>query len=122
MPSRPKRWSGLFILVLVGLGNSALAGGGPENVAIVVNSDSWASLTVANEYVRLRQIPSCNVVYLSSPALARTRITVDEFRNEILLPVMGEIRRRGLETQIDYVVRSVPSSLGNWFIAPFTVK
>ncbi len=83
-----------------------MAGGGPENVALVVNQDSWASLTIANKYIRLRQIPACNVIYLSSPALARSHISVDEFRNEILIPVMGEIRRRGLETQIDYVVYS----------------
>src|SRR6185436_3166795 len=43
---------------------SAHAGIGPQNVAVVVNSESWASLAIANEYVRLRSIPACNVIYL----------------------------------------------------------
>ena len=46
--ARPRRW----------------AGGGPENVLLVVNSASWASQAVANQYIRLRHIPAGNVCYL----------------------------------------------------------
>jgi hypothetical protein len=51
----------LLLLILPSL---ALAGGGPENVALVVNADSPDSVAVAGEYVRLRQIPALNVISL----------------------------------------------------------
>ncbi|HUU91976.1 MAG TPA: hypothetical protein VM238_12295, partial [Phycisphaerae bacterium] len=74
--------------VMVGcLSADARAGGGPENVAVVVNADSWASLAVANEYVALRRIPPGHVIYLSSlPSFER--VTVDDFRSRILMPVL----------------------------------
>src|SRR5688572_8305893 len=47
------------------LGPSAtLAGLGPENVFLVVNRASWASQTVANYYVELRQIPASNIYFM----------------------------------------------------------
>nr|CAI78841.1 conserved hypothetical protein [uncultured bacterium] len=81
------------------------AGGGPENVALVVNAESWASLAVANEYIRLRRIPATNVIYLDYlPDFERTDI--DTFRFRILVPVLDALERRGLAAQIDYVVYS----------------
>ena len=44
---------------------TAQAGGGPENVFVVVNSASWASQSVANHFIKLRDIPPVNV-YLNS--------------------------------------------------------
>ena len=44
----------------------AFAGGGPQNVLVVVNGSSQSSLEVANEYQRLRNIPERNVFYLQS--------------------------------------------------------
>jgi hypothetical protein len=84
---------------------SAHAGGGPENVMVVVNSDSWMSLSVANHFVRLRSIPASNVVHLSDiPDFER--ISVDQFRAQILRPVLKAIESRGLGQQIDYAVYS----------------
>ena len=40
----------------------ARAGGGPENLFLVVNAASWASQSVANHYVELRKIPPINVL------------------------------------------------------------
>ncbi|HJN15019.1 MAG TPA: hypothetical protein QGH10_06005, partial [Armatimonadota bacterium] len=42
------------------------AGGGPENALIVVNANSEDSVVIADEYVRLRGSPACNVVRLES--------------------------------------------------------
>ena len=42
----------------------AYGGGGPENIFLVVNRQSWASQTVANHYIHLRKIPPGNVLYL----------------------------------------------------------
>jgi len=83
----------------------AEAGVGPENTAVVVNADSWASLTVANEFVHLRQIPPDNVVYLSGlPDFEQT--TVDAFREQLLKPVLDTLAQRGLTEQIDCVAYS----------------
>ena len=67
------------------------AGGGPENVAVVVNGDSWASLTIANEFIRLRQIPPDNVIILHNlPDIEQ--VTVEDFRSAILGPVLKAMR------------------------------
>ena len=51
----------LGILVILCSQHLAFTGGGPENVLIVVNQDSWASKYIANEYAELRNIPSTNI-------------------------------------------------------------
>lgn len=84
----------------------AIAGLAPENVAVVVNGQSWASLTVANEYVRLRGIPPCNVIVLKGLSNIETT-DVDHFRKEILAPVFAAINSRGLAKQIDCIAYSV---------------
>src|SRR5262245_56365735 len=43
---------------------TAAAGGGPENVLLLVNSNSASSQYIANTYIQLRKIPPCNVVYV----------------------------------------------------------
>ena len=42
----------------------APAGGGPENVLLVVNGDSAVSMQIANRYVELRDIPQEHVIRL----------------------------------------------------------
>ncbi len=84
---------------------AARAGGGPENVALVVNADSWASQTVANAFIDLRHIPAGNVIYLRDlPSFEHAG--VGEFRARVLGPVLEAIRNRGLQDQIDYIVYS----------------
>ena len=83
----------------------ARAGGGPENVFVVVNEDSWASLALANEYVHLRQVPPGNVLYLKDLG-SFEHIGVDDFRTRILHQVLQAIENRGLAEQIDCVVYS----------------
>ncbi len=83
----------------------ARAGGGPENVLVVVNSASWASQAVANEFIHLRRIPSSNVCYLDwDQGFGSTDVAT--FRRQILIPALEHIHRRGLDDQIDYVVYS----------------
>jgi len=93
-----------FVLLPV-LGGTALAGGGPENLFLVVNEDSWASQTVANEYVHLRRIPAGNVFYLDGlPSFEST--DVNAFREKILEPVFAAIEHRNLAREIDTIVYS----------------
>ncbi|MEQ8838730.1 MAG: hypothetical protein RID07_18140, partial [Lacipirellulaceae bacterium] len=95
----------LVLAAAISVQRLALAGGGPENVFLVVNPKSEDSLTVANHYQDLREIPASNVFYLSwNPARKTTR--PKNFREEILRPIIDEINERKLGGQIDMVVYS----------------
>ena len=95
------------VVFLLSLGEVAgvWAGGGPENVLLVVNPRSPASLAIANHYARLRQIPPDNLLYLPWDPKSTTT-DVDTFRREILGVVLHAIQERRLADQIDYVVYS----------------
>ena len=83
------------------------AGGGPENCLVVVNPESWASLTVANHFIHNRRIPDCNVVYQSFNLERRDDMTdVETFREKLLKPVLAAVRDRGLDKQIDCIAWS----------------
>ena len=83
----------------------AAAGGGPENLLLVVNPKSPDSLKIANHYIHLRQIPPGNVFYLPwDPAVDSA--SIDDFRSQILNPIIEAIHSRRLSAQIDYVVYS----------------
>ncbi len=84
---------------------TAWAGGGPENVFLLVNPRGAQSMEVANAYIALRRIPPNNVFYLPTPPRA-VRMTGLDFREKILKPTLEEIDRRGLSGHIDYVVYS----------------
>ncbi|MCL4202698.1 MAG: tetratricopeptide repeat protein [Pirellulaceae bacterium] len=84
-----------------------LAGGGPENVAVVVNADSFASLAVANAFVAGRKIPSGNLIYLPLGDLPDFEtVDVATFRQRILRPALETLDARGLAPQIDCLVYS----------------
>lgn len=87
------------------LPSPAGAGGGPENVLLVVNSRSWASLTVANHYARLRDVPAANVVHLDWDGNIE-RVNLTTFRDRILRPVLSALESRKLADHVDYVVYS----------------
>lgn len=96
---------GLAVVLCCGISGDCRGGGGPENIFLVVNSASPDSLTVANHYIDLRQIPPQNVFYLPwkrSTAGTSGRV----FRDEILKPVLDEMNQRKLGGQVDYVVYS----------------
>jgi hypothetical protein len=81
------------------------AGGGPENVFLVVNPRSADSMTIANYYIHLREIPPGNIFYLSWDP-QREEVAIGDFRNALLKPILDAIRTRRLAGQIDYVVYS----------------
>ncbi|CAK9073420.1 Uncharacterized protein SCF082_LOCUS38288 [Durusdinium trenchii] len=96
----------IALLVHLAVGAVVLAGGGAENCVVVVNQNSWASKTVANHFIQLRNVPSCNVVYVDWDEGVETT-DVDSFRSKILTPVLTTIAGRHLDSQIDYVIYSV---------------
>ncbi len=106
------KFSGCFLstgivsaVVLFGSAPLAFAGGGPENVFLVVNARSESSQTIANHYVAWRDIPDRNVLHLPWTG-SRQRVSVVRFRTLILEPIRLAIRQRGLGRQIDYIVYS----------------
>jgi uncharacterized protein (TIGR03790 family) len=93
-------------LALCGLGAAhARAGGGPENVLLMVNSNSQSSLEIANEYIQLRHIPLSNVVYVDWQGPLDDCGAI-RFRDQILNPAIAAIKDRQLGAQIDYIVYS----------------
>jgi len=96
-----------LLLLVVGCAwpQAALAGGGAENVFVVVNPRSWASQTIANHYVKLRGVPARNVFYVDWSVWVG-HVAVNDFRKYLLGPVLQEIEKRGLGHQIDYIAYS----------------
>lgn len=83
----------------------AIAGGSPETTLLVVNADSPLSLTVANIYTRLREIPGNHVVWLHDiPSLGK--IDIKTFRERIWAPVRKYMDKQGLAEDIDSIVYS----------------
>jgi hypothetical protein len=92
---------------------NAFAGGGPEGLFLVVNSRSWASLSVANHFIALRGLPPSHVLHLDWEG-NNERVELATFRERLLAPVLEAIEDRGLEGQIDCVAWSsdFPWSIG----------
>jgi hypothetical protein len=81
------------------------AGGGPENLLLVVNAHSEASLTIANHYCQLRHIPPGNVLLLDWQG-STDSVDIETFRQKILAPALQAAAERDLGEQIDYVIYS----------------
>lgn len=87
------------LVVLLLLASASRAGGGPETTVVVVNARSPVSHIVANEYIKLRDIPRTNVVYLKSvPHLGV--ITLDEFKTLIWRPIKEHIELHCTEIRL----------------------
>ncbi len=99
-------WLTLASLVLLSLAPQPVrAGGGPENVLLLVNANSDSSKTIANCYIEMRQLPASNVVYVDWKGGPKA-CTGKALLNDILGPAFDAVRDRHLEAQIDYIVYS----------------
>ena len=94
-----------FMAVCLGAICPDLRAGTPENLLLLVNENSDSSKLIANHYIRWRNIPPSNVVYLRGIP-DRVQITVEQFRELILKPTIEQIEQRQLAAQIDYIVYS----------------
>ena len=91
------------LLLAFAWAGAARAGGGPENLFLVVNASSPDSVAVANAYAALRGIPPINVLML--PWREGTEsVSIATFRSELLDPVLQAIDGRRLAPQINCVV------------------
>ncbi len=97
---------GFAFAALMSCGSAELfAGGGPENVVLVVNADSASSKLLANHYIQLRKIPARNVIYLND--IPDNEVASwKHCKSRIFEPLIKEIDRRKLGGSIDYIVYS----------------
>ncbi|HEX3601519.1 MAG TPA: TIGR03790 family protein, partial [Lacipirellulaceae bacterium] len=105
---RASEFSWLFLCFVTAtfvFANTTRAGGGPENVLLVVNANSESSKTIANCYIELRKIPASNVLYIDWKGSLDSDSGVN-FRDKILAPIIRTLDDRHLTTQIDYIVYS----------------
>ena len=83
----------------------AVAGGSPETTLLIVNGDSPLSLTVANNYTRLREIPGNHVVWLHDiPSIGKIDMKI--FRERIWAPIRKYMDTQSFGEQIDTIVYS----------------
>jgi hypothetical protein len=77
----------------------------PMRTALVVNGNSTDSLTIANHYAQLRSIPDLSIIVLDgvSPKMV---VNVNQFRDQVLKPLMSELDARGLGIQTDAIAYS----------------
>lgn len=97
--------SGAFALMVA---TRALAGGGGENMMLVVNASDEAAVRIAGAYQKIRNIPDGNILFITPTdinyGMQRLRTTNDtDLMNTYLNPIASAIRDRGLSSQIDYI-------------------
>lgn len=99
----------LFLLFAAGITDQQVKAEG-ENLILVVNSSSADSLAVANHYIKLRNIPPLNVVYIDSfkilPNMDGESAHVKYFESQVLKPILEAIDKRGLRPQVQYIAYS----------------
>jgi len=90
-----KKFNSIFWLTLslcwICLGSTGTAGG-PESALLVVNADSVSSKMIANHYIAMRKIPET--------------ISLDQFKELILQPIITALAERQLSSHIDYIIYS----------------
>ncbi len=100
----------LVIMLVFCLGNAgrAVAGGGGENMLLVVNPNDPNALQIANAYAALRDIPAKNIEYIVPPPDYETNgipypISQAEVSSYYLNPISSYIKSQGLTNQINYI-------------------
>lgn len=94
----------IVVILLTAICNCCSANG-PENSVVVVNAESATSKLVANFYIDKRKIPAQNVIYLSGIPNQET-ITLKDFQQKILIPVLTFANEKKLSDHLDCVIYS----------------
>jgi tetratricopeptide (TPR) repeat protein len=87
------------------LWTTADAGGSAETALVVVNAASPLSQFVANEYLRLRDVPETHLLHLTEVPSIGT-LPIDEFRRKIWQPIRDYLKEHRLESETDLIVYS----------------
>jgi hypothetical protein len=81
------------------LASAALAGGGPDNVLLIIDPSDSDALHIGNAYADARGLPEGNVLYMRPWAGSH-----QEFVDTNLEALFGELERRGIAERIDYIL------------------
>ncbi len=95
----------LFFSCMLLFTNQGKAGLTGCDVVVVVNGDSSDSRTVANHYIKLRDIPANNVVVLRDIPEGE-RISVEDFRKKILKPLIETLDARKVSRHVQCIAYS----------------
>jgi len=95
----------------------ALAGGGPRNVLVVINSRSTASYEIGMVYKKARNIPQKNLLYISCPT--DEFVSRDVYLDNIFRPIHNCLQRPEM-AEIDYIVLTKGVPLGVYYEGPCT--
>lgn len=87
------------------LATSTRGGLASSDVVVVINGGSLNSRTLANHYAALRKIPASNMIVLEKIPNTEV-ISVEEFRNRILKPLLAELDRRKLGDHVQCIAYS----------------
>jgi len=106
-------WSGVAWLAVLCAG-PVMAGGGPQNLLLVVNDQSQESLWLGQVYRQLRDIPERNVCHIAVDPFAHD-LSNASFQTTVVDRVRQHIADHGLSQQIDYILLSkdIPSRVNN---------
>jgi hypothetical protein len=113
-------WIGVSLSIFTVFPSRSDAAASASQWVVLVNGDSLDSRTIANHYVTSRDVPSRNIIVLRN--IPETdQITVDQFRELILIPALKEIETRGIANHIQGIAYSadfptaidLQSDLGN---------
>jgi hypothetical protein len=88
------------------LSTAAFAGGGGENMLLVVNPNDEASLRIANAYATLRDIPDSNILFIAPNTRAGYPVfdsITTSFAPTYMTPISDALTARGIDGQIDYI-------------------
>ena len=103
-PQKSRRLrTGLLIALLALAPTSLLAGGGPFNTLVLVNTNSADSVELGAHYAAAHGIPAHHICRLDI-ATNRVDITSNEFHSLLLAPIANHIAAENLDGQIDYLV------------------
>ena len=94
--------------------SAAFAGGGPQNVLLVVNDRSIESQELAHYYRDLRGIPERNLCHVAVEPLT-VDLPTDAFQTSVVDRISEHIAAHGLSNQIDFVVlcKDLPSRVND---------
>lgn len=112
MSSIRRRW--LTTCMIGWAGVWAMAGGGPQNVLVVVNNASLDSLEIGRHYAVTRGIPDRHICHVTIPPDS-VNLAVTNFLTSVVARVHAHIANHGLSNQIDYIVfvQDLPSRVND---------
>jgi len=92
----------LVTIALIVSPDAAYAGGGPRDVALVINCNSYASQEIGRYYQAVRGIPESNICWISCPDQEVVSATVCE--DDIRAPIHRFLASPAVCGKIDYIV------------------